>query len=321
MHTQPEISIIVPAHNAERFLKSTLNSISLQTHEHWECIIVDDGSSDKTAAIAGAKCAEDWRFRLIKQSCGGPSRARNRGFLESLPITPFVSFMDADDLWEPTALFQLVNTLQRNPTAVGAHGLAEVIDSDGRAIAPGNFSSFGRRRLGLKQGRIVEWPVDEATVFQTLAWTGPLHPPGLLLARRDAYERAGLYDPELNLCEDWDMCLRLSRLGPIEFINEVLLQYRRHDGNLSLNSRENRKVVRRLHSKTYFSAQNNPEQRQLLKQGWKAWQVFKMREKWHSARFGTGGGPQKTASRARAILEIAAHALRYLRGYPKAAGI
>lgn len=317
----PDISIIVPAHNAEKFLKTTLDSISLQTHEQWECIVVDDGSSDRTAAIAAAKCAQDSRFKMVRQSCGGPSRARNRGFLESLPSTAFVSFMDADDLWEPVALSQLMRTLQRSPSAVGAHGLAELIDSEGCPVAPGNFSAFGRRRLGLRGGRIVEWPIEEPTVFQTLAWTGPLHPPGLLLARREAYERAGLYDPGLNLCEDWDMCLRLSRLGHIEFINEVLLQYRRHDANLSRNFRENRRVVRRLHAKTYFSTQNNAEQRQWLTQGWKAWQIFKIKEKWHSVRFGTGAAPRKATARVRALMEITAHALRYLRGYPRAAGV
>jgi glycosyltransferase involved in cell wall biosynthesis len=297
-----------------------LDSIGSQSVEAWECIIVDDGSSDQTAEVAMGKCSSDSRFKLVRQSCGGPSRARNRGFLESHPGTRFVSFMDADDVWEPRALELLMGELVSKPDSVGAHGLAELIDEDGRPLAPGNFSAFGRRRLGLRAGSIVEWPLSEPTVFQTLAWTGPLHPPGLLLARRESYELAGLYDPGLHLCEDWDMCLRLSRLGPIEFVDRVLLWYRRHGGNLSNNARENRKIVRRLHAKTYFSKSNSAEQRLQLRQGWRAWQLFKIREKWRAANSGCAGlaGP---GARVRALLEITAHALRYLRGYPGAEGV
>jgi hypothetical protein len=229
--------------------------------------------------------------------------------------------MDSDDLWEAGALAVLVGALNANPELIGAHGLAELIDAEGRPLAPGNFASFGRRRLGLRDGRIVEWPPDEPTVFHTLAWTGPLHPPGLLLARREAYESAGLYDPGFRLCEDWDMCLRLSRLGPIKFIDQVILRYRRHDANLSQNAKENRRVVRRLHAKTYFSKHNSPEQRQQLRQGWRAWQVFKIREKWDSVRLGTGTAEGTPLTRTIVLFEIIAHTIRYLRGYPRAEGI
>ncbi len=321
MHTSPEVSIVVPAHNAERFLKQTLESIRSQTFEAWECIVVDDGSSDATAAIAEECALMDSRIRLVRQSCGGPSRARNRGFLESLPSTRYVSFMDSDDLWEVGALEALVGALDLNPDMIGAHGLAELIDGEGRPLAPGDFSSFGRRRLGLRDGRIVEWPLKEPTSFQTLAWTGPLHPPGLLLARRDAYESAGLYDPGLGLCEDWDMCLRLSRLGSMKFMDQVILRYRRHGLNLSRHASDNRRVVRRLHAKTYFSELNSPEQRQQLRQGWKAWQLFKIREKWDSVRIGSGSPEATPVRKAIALLEIAAHVVRYLRGYPRAEGI
>jgi len=76
-----------------------------------------------------------------------------------------------------------------------------------------------------------------------------------------------------------------------------------------------------LHAKTYFSKLNSPEQRQQLRQGWKAWQLFKIREKWDSVRLGRGTTEATPVRKTIALLEIAGHVVRYLRGYPRAEGI
>ena len=319
MQTSPELSIIVPAHNAGSFIRSTIESIRAQKFESWECIVVDDGSTDDTFLEAQRAVSGDCRFRLVRQICGGASKARNRGFLESLRSAPYVSFMDADDVWEPNAVSTLVSRLEANPQAVGAHGLAEFIDKEGLPMAVGDFSGFGRRRLGYSEGKIVVWPLSSPTVFETLLWTGPVYPPGLLVARRDAYERVGLYDPRLKYCEDWDMCLRLSRIGPVEFVNEVLLHYRRHGANASINVRSTHKSVRRLHYKTFFSPENSPEQREMLRAGWKAWQIFKLREKCAQAAEACLKGSIWTVLRTAAELPV--HLVRFARGYPSQSGI
>ncbi|MEI6872713.1 MAG: glycosyltransferase family A protein [Verrucomicrobiota bacterium] len=319
MHTHPKLSIIVPANNAEIFIGYTISSIRAQRFKDWECILVDDGSTDATSLEAQRAVGDDRRFRLIRQSCGGASKARNRGFLESNPATRYISFMDADDVWMPDALSTLVGRLDENSKTVGAHGLAELIDKNGRPIKEGDFSAFGRRRLGYSEGRIIEWPLSSPTVFETLVWTGPVYPPGLLVARREVYERVGLYDPRLKHCEDWDMCLRLSRMGPIDFVNEVLLHYRRHDSNVSLDVRSARKSVRRLHHKTFFSSDNSLQQRAMLRAGWKAWQVFKLREKCRDAAAACLKGSVWPVFRT--AMELPVHLLRYARGYPTPSGI
>lgn len=319
MRISPELSIIVPARNAGSFIAHTIASIRTQQFDAWECIVVDDGSTDSTFLEAQQAASGDSRFRFVRQSCGGASKARNRGFLESLSSAPYVSFMDADDVWEPNAVSTLVSRLKTNPQAIGAHGLAEFIDKDGLPVAVGDFSAFGRRRLGYYQGKIIVWPLSSPTVFETLVWTGPVYPPGLLVARREAYERVGLYDPRLRYCEDWDMCLRLSRIGPIEFVNEVLLHYRRHGANASMDIRSTRKSVRRLHYKTFFSPENSPEQREMLRAGWKAWQVFKLREKCKQAAAAGLKGSLWTVLRTAAELLI--HLLRFARGHPTQSGI
>jgi glycosyltransferase involved in cell wall biosynthesis len=314
MQNRPFISIVVPAHNSARFVGQTLASIRSQSMEDWECVVVDDGSKDETCAVVNDVCKADRRVRLIRQSCGGSSLARNRGFWESHAASQYVSFMDADDLWEPDALATLVEPLRSNSGAVGAHGIADFVDEDGKPLNPGGFSEFGRRRLGYRDGAIGEWPLDEPTVFETLVWTGPLYPPGLLLARRTAYERAGLFDPDLRHCEDWDMCLRLTRLGPIEFVNKVILSYRRHQTNQSNNQKESAAMVRRVHRKTFFSVENTPEQREMLRRGWKAWQYYKVREKWRDAR--RARLKDLPTSLFKAVFGSPLYLVRYLRGYP-----
>lgn len=314
MLKRPLISVVVPAHNSAGFVGQTLASIRAQSMTDWECVVVDDGSEDETCSVVEAVCAIDDRVRLVRQSCGGSSVARNRGFLETSASSEFVSFMDADDVWEIDALDTLLERIRKCPNAVGAHGLAEFIDSAGNPVSPGAFAAFGRRRLGYLNGAIREWSVGEPTVFETLVWTGPLYPPGLLLARREAYERVGLFDVGLKHCEDWDMCIRLSRLGDLEFVNRVLLSYRRHALNQSNDRRASGLMARRLHHKTFFSKDNTPAQKAMLQAGWKAWQLYRVREKWRSAR---GRRIRELPSAIfNAVAGVPVHLLRYVRGHP-----
>jgi glycosyltransferase involved in cell wall biosynthesis len=319
MHCRPCVSIIVPAHNSEAFVGRTLASIRAQSFQDWECVVVDDGSVDQTSAVVEAVSDVDKRVRLVRQRCGGSSLARNRGYLESCPSSEYVSFMDADDIWEPGALDVLLGRLRECPDAVGAHALAEFIDASGSPLEPGRFSAFGRRRLGYRDGAIQEWSLDDPTIFDTLVWTGPMYPPGLLLARRTVYEKVGLFDLGLLHCEDWDMCLRLSRQGRIEFVNEVLLSYRRHHRNQSNDQRGSGVMVRKLHWKTFFSPENTAAQRVMLRAGWKAWQMYKAKEKWRLAR--SAPIKERPAAMLSAMASLPVYAMRYLRGYPTRAGI
>ncbi len=276
--------------------------------------MVDDGSTDGTLEVGRNAVDGDLRFRFFRQSCGGASLARNRGFLESYPCTRYVVFMDADDVWMPEALEILERRLNQSGGAVGAHALAELVDERGRMIEPGVFAAFGRRRLGFRDGRIMEWPLGEPTCFETLAWTGPLYPPGLLLVRREAYEVAGLFDTRMRFCEDWDLCLRLSRLGVIEMVDSVLLHYRRHGSNQSNHIEATRKMVRWLHHKTFNAPENSDSQQVMLRRGWRAWQLFKLREKWGRAGNGVGRGFLKALWVA--LRDSPVHLWRYLVGRP-----
>ena len=107
MEQTPTISIIVPVYQAETDLSDCLKSIAAQTFRQWEAILVDDGSTDGSAAICDAAAEKDPRFRVIHKQNGGVSRARNDGI--DAARGEYVMFVDADDMIQPTCLAQMLH--------------------------------------------------------------------------------------------------------------------------------------------------------------------------------------------------------------------
>ena len=110
----PLVSIITPVYNAAPWLRETLASVRAQTLTDWEQILVDDGSSDNSVAIAEAAAKQDARFRLIRTPQNmGPSSARNLAI--EAARGRFIAFLDADDYWEPHKLSRQLDLLERHP--------------------------------------------------------------------------------------------------------------------------------------------------------------------------------------------------------------
>ena len=103
---EPLVSIIVPVYNAEKYLRRCLGSIAGQTFADFECILVDDGSTDGSPAICDEWAANDGRFQVIHQKNGGASAARNAGI--EAARAPWLLFADADDALAPDAVETLL---------------------------------------------------------------------------------------------------------------------------------------------------------------------------------------------------------------------
>ena len=126
------MSIITPACNSGKYLEATIRSVQSQTWENWEMLIVDDASTDDTAAIALAFSAEDPRIRVIRLAeNGGAAVARNRA-LEACSGR-FVAYLDADDLWKPEKLQKQVAFMLQNHAAFSCTS-SEVIADDGTPL-------------------------------------------------------------------------------------------------------------------------------------------------------------------------------------------
>jgi GT2 family glycosyltransferase len=128
----PLVSVIIPAYNAAATIAATLNSVQRQTHEHLEIIVVDDGSTDRTAAIVTAHAAGDPRVRLIRQANSGVISARNRGIAAARGA--FIAPVDADDLWHPEKIEAQLVALRDHPNAGMAYCWYWSIDLEGRLV-------------------------------------------------------------------------------------------------------------------------------------------------------------------------------------------
>ncbi|MGW6916402.1 glycosyltransferase family 2 protein [Kitasatospora sp. NPDC054939] len=107
----PRLSVVVPVYNVESYLVECLDSIAAQTFEDFECVMVDDGSTDGSAALAEAYAAKDSRFRLVKQHNQGLGAARNTGYRHIDPAAEYLAFVDSDDTLPPGAYELMVGTL------------------------------------------------------------------------------------------------------------------------------------------------------------------------------------------------------------------
>jgi glycosyltransferase involved in cell wall biosynthesis len=205
--------VIVPAFNAAEFLSVTLQSLQQQTQLPEQVIVVDDGSSDATVAIAeqhGATC--------LRQAHAGPGAARNRGLAAA--VTEYVAFLDADDWYAPDKLERSVAALREWKAAC--------LSTDAWVVR-------GDRVERRKNDRRV---VPMALTLELLLRGNPIVCSSVV-ARREAVRAAGGFDadPDLIACEDYDLWLRLAAREPIAYLDEPMTFYRVHAGSLSANTR------------------------------------------------------------------------------------
>jgi GT2 family glycosyltransferase len=211
----PTVSVIIPAYNAAATLPATLASLRSQTWTDWEAIVVDDGSTDDTAAIA--RQIDDPRIRVLSGENGGQAIARNRGL--AVAQGALVAFLDADDWWTVTALADRVAALQTHPTAIAAYSWTDYVDDRNCLLHPG----FRDRHEG--------W------VFGALLANNFIENGSNLLIRRAALDRVGGFESRWIPAEDWDLWLRLAKIGEFVLIPQAQVRYRVSAGSSSANLR------------------------------------------------------------------------------------
>ena len=233
MTSAPPVGIVIPAFNAERFLLATLESVRDQDYPNLRCHIVDDGSTDATASIAIQFCATDSRFNVESIPNRGQSTANNLGFERLADEVDYVCYLDSDDVLRPDAISRLVAAAESDPTCVGSHGVAQRIDAAGLPLADLRFEEWGRGREDFGRHGLRLLRADEPTTFACLALDDRMIPPAVALVRTSAQRRVGGYDPDLVNWPDWEWFLRLARHGNFAYIDDVVVDYRLHDANLS----------------------------------------------------------------------------------------
>ena len=210
----PQVSIVITAYNLMAYLPETIANVLQQTFTDFEVIVVNDGSTDNTAQWVSQ--IEDSRMRLISQSNMGLSGACNTGVKNA--TGEYITFLDADDLWEPTKLAQQVEILDNYPEVSIVSTWVTYINETGEST-----------------GRIVK-PTAEGYIWQQMIEVNQIECGSVIMLRRSCFDRVGLFDTNLkSYVQDWDMWLRLALHYQFKLIPQPLVYYRQRPSSSSRN--------------------------------------------------------------------------------------
>ncbi|MBN8524730.1 MAG: glycosyltransferase [Planctomycetes bacterium] len=205
-------SVIIPLYNKAAFVTRSIHSVLGQSHRHFECIIIDDGSTDDSLAVA--RSFADPRIKIISKANAGVSSARNAGL--AIAQFPFVAFLDADDWWDLDYLKQMTGLITRFPC--------------NNLYFSSHFAVYPDGRSELRQALRWAGPGESASfnIFEYFrlfgAYNWPLHT-SCSVARTEAALRAGGFDERISLFEDYDFFSRLAAASDFAYLNLPLTYY------------------------------------------------------------------------------------------------
>jgi len=250
-----KVSIIIPLYNKAPYVRRALDSIAAQTFADFEAIVVDDGSTDDSAAIV--ENYSDARFRLIRQSNAGPGAARNMGIAQARG--EFIAFLDADDEWLPHYLYESVRLLESSSPEVASVTSGYIEHPSGKST-----EDLWRKR-GITDGvHRVQPDTEPALVVSMLAYMSPCS----TLTRAEVIRRrGGFYD--LRKCafgEDAFLWLKVLLNETVAFNLKPLVQFHREASGLSKNLNGSRPIEPFLEDASEIESACPPALRDLLSQ-------------------------------------------------------
>lgn len=219
----PEVSIIIPSYNHAAYLRQAVMSALCQEEVDLECIVVDDGSQDRSLEILQE--IVDPRLQVIAQENRGAHAAINRGI--SAAAGNWISILNSDDLYLPQRLQKALDILRANPTVGLVGSYIQVIDTVGNS-------------MGIKHGYkdLEPWLLDhqersfrnQENLYLPLLTENYLATTSNMVFSKAAYDQVGVFRP-LRYMHDWDFILRLITGWGLQIIPEPLMQYRVHGAN------------------------------------------------------------------------------------------
>ena len=230
MTNQPLVSIIVPVYGAEQYLHRCLNSILAQTFTSWECILVDDGSKDRSGAICDEYAVRDNRFRVFHKENGGVSSARQFGMERMLESgSKYTIHADPDDWIEP----DMLESLYQKAEETGA----DMVICD-------FYINTRKTQILKRQNPESEKPEDVLkALFQRLhgsLWNK--------LIRSVCYKKADIRFPRgLNYCEDFyvNVCLLLKSISKVAYLPKAFYHYDNYTNNNSETKKNDEESIYR----------------------------------------------------------------------------
>jgi hypothetical protein len=222
--TCPQVSVIVPAYNAEATLPDTVDSIQRQTFQDFELIVIDDGSTDGT--LVWLRSVFDSRLQVFSYSNGGLTVARNRGIERSRG--EFISFIDSDDLWTPDKLALQLQALRQSPEAALAYSWTAFLDQHG------DF-------LFAKEASYCEGDVYAELLRHCFVANG-----SNILVRTTCARAVGGFDTALPRAADWDFYLRIAARWRFAVVPRYQILYRISDRAMSADAPASEEAMLRI---------------------------------------------------------------------------
>ena len=223
---KPDISVIIPTYNYCQYVTEAIRSVQSQSFQDWECLVIDDGSTDNTRQIVADISASDPRVRYFYQSNKGLSAARNTGIKES--VGGFLQFLDSDDLLEPRKLELQVGFMLDHPDVDIVYGDMRYFPNDKpreRLFSLKRANQPWMPKISGRGKKIVKQLLNDNMMVVNCP-----------LLRRKVIDATGLFDEGLNANEDWDYWLRCA-LNDFNFVYldlpETLALVRHHPASMS----------------------------------------------------------------------------------------
>lgn len=211
------VSIIMPAYNGDQYISKAIDSVLAQTYQEWELVVVDDGSTDRTAAIV--QSYPDARIRYFYQENRGQTASLNRGL--DLVNGEYVTTLDVDDWLTEDSLQERVRFLNRHHKYGAVYGDSNYCDADGRFLRSASDNGMG---------------CISGDVFDILIST-PFYGTGAsVLIRREVIEEHKIrYDESIVWCQDYDFYIRISECVPFGCVTATSVWYRLHDAGMTMS--------------------------------------------------------------------------------------
>lgn len=215
------ISIVVPVYNREKVIVKTLDSIKKQTFCDWECLVVDDKSTDNSLEVINTYSQTDKRFICLSNTRKkGAQGARNTGVLKAQG--EFVVFFDSDDIMHPDFLEKVYNKVTSDNADICGSYL-RLLDSDDNVVGSIRWKGYGRIHKGIVNGKT--YFCNDSTII-----------------RRKKLFDINLLDEECPSYQEWETHLRLSRISTYTTVEEELVDYYR--GGADTISKNNSRAVK-----------------------------------------------------------------------------
>ena len=227
MPTSPRVSVVMPVYNGERYIAEAVGSVLASEFRDWELLVLDDGSTDGSVAVARRVADGDARVRIIELPHGGIAATRNQGLAHAR--ADYIANLDSDDAMFPHRLALQVAYLDAHPECVAVGSRSVVVDADSKPI-------------GMVGRYFTHEDIDRSLLDGN---GGAIGNDSAMIRRRVALSVGG-YAPQLQMSgEDHDMWLRLAEAGRLVCLPDVLNRYRVHQANASLGegSKERRLPV------------------------------------------------------------------------------